>query len=269
MSDHRSKFEAFSAGRNSSLSQPNSPLALIATEWVESERSVWAIPGVWGPRTDGGSGLVVKAALSDELIVDGKKVDGHAFVRGPEENKASTVLFGTNITAGVIGSNGSYGLRVWDSQSDALRRFGHVDAFSYNPDWIVRGVWREMAGAKHDFDYLRPEGVRKEQEIPGRISFDHEGETYSVLAFRAGSALQLVFADATTGLTSYGVGRFLFIAPEPDGAITLDFNYAILPPCAFSFAFNCPLPPAQNRFPFLIEAGEKNVLDLAGELLHG
>ncbi len=269
MNDHRSQFEAFSARRNSSLSQPNSPLALIATEWVDSEKSVWAIPGRWGPRTDGGSGLVVTAALSDQLIVDGKKIDGNAVVMGPEEKKPSKVLFGKNITAEVIGANGSYALRVWDSQSDAVRRFGHVDSFSYNPDWILRGVWEEMTGAKHDFDYLRPEGVRKEQEIPGQISFDHGGKTYSVLAFRAGSELQLVFADGTSGLTSYGVGRFLFIAPDPDGAITLDFNYAILPPCAFSLAFNCPLPPAQNRFPFPIEAGEKNVLDFTGEPLHG
>ena len=51
-------------------------------------------------------------------------------------------------------------------------------------------------------------------------------------------------------------------------AITLDFNRAYLPPCAFNYNFNCPMPPAENRFSFKVEAGEKNVVNKAGELLH-
>jgi uncharacterized protein (DUF1684 family) len=95
-----------------------------------------------------------------------------------------------------------------------------------------------------------------------------EGQEYRIAAFQDGRRLQLVFADATTGDDTYGVGRFLFLAPNPDGTITLDFNYAVLPPCAFSYNFNCPMPPKQNRFPFRIEAGEKNVLAKSGEPLH-
>jgi uncharacterized protein (DUF1684 family) len=60
----------------------------------------------------------------------------------------------------------------------------------------------------------------------------------------------------------------LLCAPSPDGSITLDFNRAFLPPCAFSYNYNCPIPPEQNRFPFKVEAGEKNVLAKSGELLH-
>lgn len=269
MNEHRQSYELFAEKRNASLVLPKGPLGVIATEWVETERTIWALPGNWKPRKDGGSGLVVTAALSDELVVDGQQIDGPVFVFGPEEGEPSRVTFGENIRAEVIGSNGAYALRIWDSEADAVRRFGRVDSFTHNPDWIIQGTWRGITGQTYDFDYLKPGGNSKKQEVPGQISFDHSGETYSVVAFRAGSALQLVFADATNGKTSYSVGRFLFIAPGPGETITLDFNYAILPPCAFSFAFNCPLPPPQNRFPFLIEAGEKNVLDLAGDLLHG
>ena len=77
-----------------------------------------------------------------------------------------------------------------------------------------------------------------------------------------------MFADATNGDSTYSVGRFLFVVPNEDGTVTLDFNLAVLPPCAFSYNFNCPLPPAQNRFAVPIEAGEKNVLNKQGELLH-
>ena len=95
-----------------------------------------------------------------------------------------------------------------------------------------------------------------------------DGVDYNLAAFKSGRALQLVFADSTNGDSTYSVGRFLFVAPNPDGTVTLDFNLAVLPPCAFSYNFNCPLPPAQNRFAVPIEAGEKNVLNKQGELLH-
>jgi uncharacterized protein (DUF1684 family) len=58
------------------------------------------------------------------------------------------------------------------------------------------------------------------------------------------------------------------VAPNADGTITLDFNRAVLPPCAFSYSFNCPLPPKQNRFPFPVEAGEKLPLKKDGSPLH-
>ncbi|HEV7564730.1 MAG TPA: DUF1684 domain-containing protein, partial [Microbacteriaceae bacterium] len=118
------------------------------------------------------------------------------------------------------------------------------------------------------FEHLKDEGKTRDMVIPGEITFTKDGVDYSLAAFKAGRALQLVFADATSGDSTYSVGRFLFVAPNADGTIILDFNRAVLPPCAFSYAFNCPMPPKQNRFTVPIEAGEKNVLNKAGELLH-
>jgi uncharacterized protein (DUF1684 family) len=44
------------------------------------------------------------------------------------------------------------------------------------------------------------------------------------------------------------------------GPVSLDFNRAFVPPCGFSVQYNCPLPPAQNRFGVAIEAGERQVV---------
>jgi uncharacterized protein (DUF1684 family) len=170
----------------------------------------------------------------------------------------------------VIAQGDSYAVRVWDSNSEGINAFGEIDAFDYAPEWVITGSWVEIPGGKSvGFEHLKDEGVSRDEVIPGEISFSHDGQQYSLAAFKAGSALQLVFADATNDVSTYSVGRFLFLAPNPDGTITLDFNYAVLPPCAFSYAFNCPLPPAQNRFPFAIEAGEKNVMTKEGTLLQG
>jgi uncharacterized protein (DUF1684 family) len=215
-------------------------------------------------------GFSSTAEASDGVVVDGVVADGQVVVRGKDDESPSTVVFSDTVTGHVIAADGAYALRVWDSQSEGIQNFGEVEAFPYAPEWVITGAWKEIPGGKSvGFEHLKDEGVARDEVIPGEITFAHEGVEYSIAAFKAGRALQLVFSDATNGDSTYSVGRFLFLAPNPDGSITLDFNYAILPPCAFSYAFNCPLPPAQNRFPFAIEAGEKNVLAKDGSLLHG
>lgn len=270
MSDDVEKLAIFRERRNLAAVQPQGPLALTNTQWVDQEQTIWGVPGVWAPRADGGSGLIVTASADEGIVVDGNLVDGRAVVRGKDDAEPSSISFSNSVAGHVIASDGHYALRVWDAQSEAIVSFGAIDAYDYNPDWVITGSWKEIPGGKSvGFEHLKDEGVARDEVVPGEITFTHDGHEYSIAAFKAGTALQLVFADATNGVDTYSVGRFLFLAPNPDGTITLDFNYAILPPCAFSYAFNCPLPPAQNRFPFAIEAGEKNVLAKDGSLLHG
>ena len=263
------KLATFRERRNLAAVQPEGPLALTNTQWVDMEQTIWGVPGVWAPRGDGGSGLLVKADASDGVVVDGVVVEGETVVRGKDDESPSTVVFSESVSGHVIAAEGAYALRVWDSQSEGIANFGGIDAFPYSPEWVITGTWTEIPGGKSvGFEHLKEEGVARDEVVPGEIRFSHDGQDYNIAAFKAGRALQLVFADATNGDSTYSVGRFLFLAPHPDGSITLDFNYAILPPCAFSYAFNCPLPPAQNRFPFAIEAGEKDVLAKDGSLLH-
>lgn len=68
--------------------------------------------------------------------------------------------------------------------------------------------------------------------------------------------LSLFFTDATTGKESYGVGRYLDPERLPDGRYVLDFNRCYNPACAYSEHYNCPIPPAENRLPVAIAAGE-------------
>ncbi|MDO7882138.1 DUF1684 domain-containing protein [Salinibacterium soli] len=254
--------------RELAVVQPTGNLALVNTQWVSSEQSIWGVPGTWAPAE---GGLSVTAAASDDIVVDGVLVDGTTLVRGKDAAEPSTVVFSDTVSGFVIaGDDGQYALRVWDSNSEAIQEFGGIDIFDYNPEWVITGTFTENPeGTTLGFEQLKSDGKTKEHVIPGEIRFSKDGVDYNLAAFKAGRALQLVFADATNGESTYSVGRFLFLAPNPDGTITLDFNRAVLPPCAFSYNFNCPLPPKQNRFGVPIEAGEKNVLKKDGSLLHG
>jgi uncharacterized protein (DUF1684 family) len=273
--DPRELLATYRQRREQAVTAPMGSLALTNTQWITGDadapaQPVWGVAGVWSPLPKGQSGLKLTAAASDNIVVDGVLVDGEAIVRGKDDASPSQIVFSETVTGFVIASaEGDYALRVWDSNSDGIQEFGSIDAFGYNPDWVIEAAFTPIEGGKTvGFEHLKDEGKTRDMVIPGEITFTKDGVDYSLAAFKAGRALQLVFADATSGDSTYSVGRFLFVAPNADGTITLDFNRAVLPPCAFSYAFNCPMPPKQNRFAVPIEAGEKNVLNKAGELLH-
>ncbi len=264
------RLATYHSRRELAVVQPTGNLALVNTQWVDSEQTIYGVPGRWAPLPEGESGLKVIAQASDNIVVDGTLVEGEAVVRGKDDPNPSSIVFSDTVTGFVIAGDDSYALRVWDSNSDDIQQFGGIDAYAYNPEWVITAQFTENpAGTTMGFEHLKDAGKTKEQVIPGEITFEKEGVEYNLAAFKSGRALQLVFADATNGVDTYSVGRFLFVAPNPDGSITLDFNLAVLPPCAFSYNFNCPLPPKQNRFAVAIEAGEKNVLKKDGSLLHG
>ncbi|CAN5826372.1 DUF1684 domain-containing protein [soil metagenome] len=93
--------------------------------------------------------------------------------------------------------------------------------------------------------------------------FELEGRQQTLMLFlRAGDQereLFVPFTDKTNGFETYGGGRYLDVPlPQPGSAtITLDFNRAYSPFCAFDDAFACPVPPAENRLQVPIPAGEK------------
>jgi len=71
--------------------------------------------------------------------------------------------------------------------------------------------------------------------------------------------LFLAFADQSSGIETYGAGRYLDIKKVPAAThIDLDFNLAYNPYCAYSDSFSCPFPPKENSLKIAILAGEKN-----------
>ena len=263
-------FALFHARRETTVAQPQGYLALVNTQWVDSEQTIYGVPGKWAPVPKGQSGLVVTAAASDGIVVDGVLVDGSEIVYGMDTPAPSRIVFSDTVSGFVIASSeGSYALRVWDARSEGIQEFGSISTFDYNPEWVITATFTEIEGGKTvGFEHLKDNGATRDLVIPGEITFEKDGIEYNLAAFKSGQSLQLVYADATNGDSTYSVGRFLYVVPNDDGTITLDFNRGVLPPCAFSYNFNCPLPPQQNRFSVPIPAGEKNALKKDGSLLH-
>ncbi len=95
------------------------------------------------------------------------------------------------------------------------------------------------------------------------LSFSLKGQSLKLLVlkpigFASVDILFCGFADETSGITTYGGGRYLDIKLGKSNRVTLDFNLAYNPYCAYVDGYTCPLPPAENILPVGIEAGEKD-----------
>lgn len=95
------------------------------------------------------------------------------------------------------------------------------------------------------------------------LHFELQGKPYKLFALRRkrfDPMLWVGFKDQTSGKESYGAGRYLDLAyRNGQKKITLDFNLAYNPYCAYNEGFVCPIPPQENNLPTRIEAGEKNM----------
>jgi uncharacterized protein (DUF1684 family) len=78
-----------------------------------------------------------------------------------------------------------------------------------------------------------------------------------------GGGLFLPFTDATTGVETYGGGRYLLDTVKgadlggTGSDLTLDFNYAYNPSCSYNARWHCPLAPTESRLSGPVRAGER------------
>jgi hypothetical protein len=92
----------------------------------------------------------------------------------------------------------------------------------------------------------------------GRMRFMVEGQPAELTVYYASWGDYFVpFTDATSGSETYDAGRYMELEEQDDGMFLVDFNLAYNPYCAYSPAYSCPIPPAENRLSVPIRAGEK------------
>lgn len=147
-------------------------------------------------------------------------------------------------------------LRVYEH---ALQKAPLIERFEYKTGFRVAAVFEAFeAPSSVAVPYQRDDVVR-DHVVPGELTFTLAGTPHRVSAFEGHGGLWFVFADATTGVSTYRPGRFVEAERDGDGWV-VDFNRAYLPPCAFSGWYNCPLPPTENVLSTAVEAGEKSVV---------
>ncbi len=151
-------------------------------------------------------------------------------------------------------------LRLRDLEHPSLQGFHGTDTYAADTTWRIKARLEPSEGKIISITNVL--GQKSLLESPGTLVFDLKGQTCRLDPLIEGNQLFIIFSDETTGSETYGSGRFLYAdLPDANGMTTLDFNYAINPPCAFTAFATCPLPPAQNALPLAVRAGEKNYGD--------
>lgn len=247
------EWRAWRAGWEQFLTQPFGWLSVVSMNWVETTpRQFPGQPGLWWQ--DG-----------NKLCVDpqGKTMsyDGESFTTVICLDLSET-LDDVRITAGDtevgVTYRGQYLLVHHDANAPARTDFRGVPTYEPDPEWVLEGTFEPHASPK-PVTFASVGTDSHTYTSPGIARFPYAGHEHTlILTTTPQGGLAAVFADATSGITTYGACRTLMI-PEPDqaGTVVLDFNRALNLPCAFNAMPVCPAAPPENRLPFAVEAGEK------------
>ena len=151
------------------------------------------------------------------------------------------------------------GLRVRDPESEHRRQFKGLKCLPYDVAWRLDGRFVPFPEAR-TLIVADVTGGKQDYRSPGSVVFTAKNVEYrlDVVEEPDEADFFVLFKDATSGVTTYGSGRFLYVArPGADGRkVVIDFNRAYTPPCGFTDFATCPLPPPQNTLPFEVNAGE-------------
>ncbi|GAA3219600.1 DUF1684 domain-containing protein [Actinocorallia longicatena] len=239
------------------LADPHGFLAVTGLHWLSEEpRRFPDAPGTW---TTGPDGVAVVLAEGEELVVDGAAIHGeHRFGPIPERGGVLAVWGDAVIEVAKRGGNDI----VRPRHPGHPLRTGFRGTPAYEPDarWAVPGRYIAFPEPRPTTVGAAVEGLQHVYDAPGRIEFELDGRRLSLTAFNghAPGTLSVLFTDETSGVTTYAANRALQIdAPGPGGEVVVDFNRAANLPCAYTDFATCPLPPAENRLPVVVEAGEK------------
>ena len=147
-----------------------------------------------------------------------------------------------------------------------FKNFSGLQFYPVNEKFIVKARFVRTPG---EVPFLMPTTTARTPEYVkyGEIHFTLEGKDLTLDVFKSTrdyeesgyeDYLFLPFTDLTSGDGSYGGGRYLDIRiPEKD-TLTIDFNKAYNPYCAYNHKYSCPIPPKQNDLLLRIEAGVKD-----------
>jgi hypothetical protein len=168
------------------------------------------------------------------------------------------VLASGNLRWIIIKREDRIGVRLRNLKSPNLNNFHGIERFPVDSAWRVTATLR-TEGQPDQLPITNVIGQTSPQKAAGQLSFTLNGQAYTLDALDEDDDLFIVFADSTTGESTYPGGRFITVKkPGKDGKVVLDFNKAYNPPCAFTNFATCPLPPSQNRLPIAVTAGEKS-----------
>ncbi len=254
---HADSIRAWQKHRDEGLRSPTGWLSLVGLFWLKpgdntigsASSNDFVLPKSSAP------------ALAGKFHLEGSTVT-FADARGAskqlsaDESAPAGAKIGTTALF-LIKRGDRYAIRAKDSASPVLVNFKGMKYFPVNESLNLEAKF--VPDAKK-IPILNILGQTDLEESPGIVEFTLKGKPYHLRALyedtASGKTLYFLFKDTTNKTLTYPAGRMLNLPLPENGVVHLDFNRAYNPPCTFTPYATCPLPPAENRLPIAIEAGE-------------
>jgi len=134
------------------------------------------------------------------------------------------------------------------------KEFVGLDFFKYDSTYVVDALFTRTTNEqpfkmKTTTDRL-PEYVKY-----GILDFFLNGEIFQLNIYQNQELIKqegyenylfLPFSDETNGIESYGGGRYIDLRIPEGNQLTIDFNSAYNPYCAYNDKYSCPIVPREN-----------------------
>lgn len=147
--------------------------------------------------------------------------------------------------------------------------FKGLDFYPINEKFIVEAKFTRTPDEK--VFKMKTTGTRLPDYVKyGELAFTLDGKPFKLnlyqnieLIKREGYAdyLFLPFSDLTCGKESYIGGRYIDMRIPKGDTVTIDFNKAYNPYCAYNHKYSCPIVPLDNDLEIEIRAGVKKFHD--------
>ena len=253
--------------RIENLKKENGWLNLVGLLWLrEGENTIGSStnndivfppgsPEFIGTITMKDTNIVINVAGGVNVTYNGsgiKKMQLHTDAGGKSE-----MLQLNSLRWNLIKRQTKIGIRLRDLNSSLVKNFKGIETFPINDEWKIEAKFEQFDPPKK-IPIPNILGMIDTSKAAGMVVFEKEGKKFWLDALDEGDKLFIIFADETSGIETYGAGRFLYLdKPKENEKFYIDFNKAYNPPCNFTKFATCPLPPRQNHLKLRITAGEK------------
>jgi uncharacterized protein (DUF1684 family) len=208
---------------------------------------------------NGRARLELEPEVLADATINKQPINGPVDLRGssPAEHRPADLARIGRLTLLLHRSGERAAIRLRDPESPIRRDFTGVKWYPVEAKWQVTGTLTKFPEPRQ-LEVANVLGDVTDETSPGEVTVTLDGKTLKLLPLIEDGRLWFIFSDSLAGTENYRI-RFLY-ADFPTGKsthVTLDFNRAYNPPCAYNPYTTCPLPPPQNRLRIPVRAGER------------
>ncbi len=152
---------------------------------------------------------------------------------------------------------------------DDLKHFKGLDFYPIDEKYIVEAIFIRTKKEK-SFKMKTTTSRTPIYKKYGELHFSIDGKELKLNVYQNVDLkkkpgyedyLFLPFSDLTCGKDSYIGGRYIDMRIPKSGKVTIDFNQAYNPYCAYNYEYSCPIVPLENDLDIEINAGVKKFHD--------